>query len=409
MKRKLNICIVHPNRNAYSETFIRNHINYLPGNIFDLYGSVLPAFNNKDERIADLFIHRNFPARLLMMACKILPAFVIARISSSIKGYPYDENFNKKAFEYYLKKNKIDVVLAEFMGKGSVAMDSCSLLSIPLVVHSHGGSDIASIHVKKYYSQDFPALFKKASFIISVDSYSSACLLEMGLQKNKLVNLGYGIDTNLFEKTTPSLNGELFFAAGRFVGMKAPHLTIIAFSKVLRYYPNAKLVMAGDGVLYDPCIQLVKALQIEKNVELPGVLDNIAVSKYMHKARAFVQHSLFTIENESEGTPLAILEAMACGLPVISTYHNGIADTIEHGHDGLLVKENDIDKMTFFMQQVLDDPSYADKLGNNAREKIENNFELSMVIAKLYKVLAEAVETANENQLLSTYVSNRQH
>ncbi|MEO6327862.1 MAG: glycosyltransferase [Ginsengibacter sp.] len=63
-------------------------------------------------------------------------------------------------------------------------------------------------------------------------------------------------------------------------------------------------------------------------VILPGLLSSAEVSKYRRKSRAFVQHSLHTSDGDSEVRPVAILEAMACGLPVISTNHNGTNDTI---------------------------------------------------------------------------------
>ena len=391
IKDRLNICIFHTNKNAFSETFIRNHINFLPANVFDLYGGWFPAFDKNDRRIADHFIKRSFGSKLLVVSCKLLPAFISNRIPSGIKGYPYDEVLNEHAFKFYLKHHKIDVVLAEFMYQGLWIKDICSGLGIPLVVHTHGGGDIMNIEYLNNYSKLFPDYFKKVAKMISVDSFSSSKLLELGLQKTKLTEIGYGVDLNLFTPAKPSLNDPIFFAVGRFANKKAPYLTILAFSSVLKKHPNAKLIIAGNGDLFDCCNQIVKALKIENNVSFPGVLSPIKVSEYMQKSRAFVQHSIHTSEGDSEGTPVAILEAMACGLPVISTYHNGISDVVKHEEEGLLVDENDIDAMTICMIRVLENPYYADQLGQNGRKKIEEHFEMSKVIEDLYSILEEVV------------------
>ena len=396
MKRKLNICIVHSNRNAFSETFIRNHIKFLSANVYDLYGGWFPAFDKNDHRIADYFIERNVMSKLVVFGCKLLPAFVSNRLPSSVKGYPYDEALNKSAFRYFLKKKNIDVVLAEFMIKGIVVMDICTELKIPFVLHTHGGGDIMNKADLENYLKFFPELFQKVSRVISVDSYSSSSLLKLGLEKEKLFKIGLGIDLSLFSVAKPSKNDYIFFAVGRFVDKKAPYLTIIAFAEVLQKHPEAKLIIAGNGILFECCNQIVRSLKIEANVIFPGVLTPLEVAEYMSKSRAFVQHSVHTAAGDSEGIPVAILEAMACGLPVISTYHNGIADTITHGFDGLLVEENDIKTMSRYFIQLIEEPALADELGLKARKKIEKEFEMSKVINDLEAVINDAYTNFNK-------------
>ena len=389
-KKTLNICVVHPNRNAYSETFIRNHIKYLAGNIFEVYGGWFPAFDKNDQRLADYFIKRSFTAKAIIVLCKLLPAFIANRIPSVIKGYPYNEDLNEKSFRFFLKKNKVDIVLAEFMSKGSLVKDVCNDLRIPFVVHTHGGGDIMNNEHIRIFSKWIPDMLQTAARVISVDSYSSSKLLEMGLQKEKLVEIGLGIDLELFKVTKPSANDVVFLAVGRLVNMKAPYLTILAFSSVVKSYPQAKLVMAGAGDLLDCCIQIVKALKIESNVIFPGVITPLEVADYMSKSRAFVQHSIHSTDGGSEGLPVAVLEAMATGLPVISTFHNGIADTIIHGEDGLLVNENDINAMADCMIRLIEEPFFADELGKKARRKIEQNFEMSKVTGDLALIINDA-------------------
>jgi glycosyltransferase involved in cell wall biosynthesis len=391
--KKLNICIVNPNRNAYSETFIRNHIKHLPGNILFLYGGWFPAFDKNDQRIADSYINRSFTSKATVLLCKLLPAFIANKIPSHTKGYPYDEELNDASFRFILRKHKIDIVLAEFMYKGVLIKDACSDLQIPFVVHTHGGADIVNKDNLKLYADSIPDMFNKAARIISVDSYSSSKLLELGLQKHKIAEVGLGIDLTIFPKTKPSANQPIFLIVGRLVNMKAPYLTILAFSFILKEHPEAKLIIAGNGNLFDCCFQMVKALKIETSVLFPGVLTPEEVSKYMQRSRAFVQHSIHTTDGDSEGLPVAILEAMATGLPVISTYHNGIADTITNEVDGLLVKENDIDGMAAYMRKVIEEPLFADELGAKAREKIEQHFEMSKVINNLSSILQDAFDS----------------
>ena len=143
-------------------------------------------------------------------------------------------------------------------------------------------------------------------------------------------------------------------AAGRFVDKKAPHLTLLAFRKVLEHFPDAELVIVGDGPLLPVCRDLVRYYRMDANVTLPGVVTPGEVCEQFSHCAAFVQHSVTGRNGDMEGTPVAVLEAAAAGLPVIATRHAGIPDVVCHGQTGLLVDEHDVDGMATAMQKDLD-------------------------------------------------------
>jgi glycosyltransferase involved in cell wall biosynthesis len=176
-------------------------------------------------------------------------------------------------------------------------------------------------------------------------------------------------------------------AVGRFVEKKAPYLTILAFKKVLEWLPEARLVMAGGGILYDVCCKLIKALHIEHAVELRGIIDHDDVATLMQQSRVFVQHSLVPASGDTEGTPVAILEAGAAGLPVVSTKHAGISDVVVDGKTGFLVDEGDIDAMSDHMYQLLSNPVLAGEMGKTAREHISANFAMERSIERLRNII----------------------
>ena len=386
----LNICIVQPGKHVYSETFVRTHAQHLPGKVTVVYGETFPTHTVDGVRLANVFLKRNVGAQGMQLFCKILPAFIANKIPSKLKGYPFDEGLDEAAFAYFLEHKKIDVVLAEFFLKGVIVQQVCTKMGIPLVVHTHGGGDIVGVTDIQWYGPMYPDFFKNVSYVIAVDSFSAAQIIALGLPKEKLVTVGYGIDLNLFTQTSPAANPSYFFAVGRLADKKAPLLSILAFAKVIQTYPESRLQMGGSGSLYDACLQLVKALKLEHAIEFLGVLTPQEVAYKMQHSKAFVQHSVHTTYGDSEGTPVAILEAMACGLPVISTMHNGIADTITHNADGYLVPEYDVDAMAAGMCKVLEDGDYANRLGAAARQKIAIDFELLKTINKLHTVLQNA-------------------
>jgi glycosyltransferase involved in cell wall biosynthesis len=96
----------------------------------------------------------------------------------------------------------------------------------------------------------------------------------------------------------------------------------------------------------------------------------------MEHSFLFIQHSIVAFNGDSEGTPVGVLEGMAAGLPVVSTFHAGIPDVVQHEYTGYLVDENDIDVMAHYMMKICDDRNLAKKMGQAGKERIKNHFTL---------------------------------
>jgi len=183
-------------------------------------------------------------------------------------------------------------------------------------------------------------------------------------------------------------------AVGRFVDKKAPQLTLLAFRRVLDRVPEARLTMMGDGPLWECCLRLCHAMGIADAVRLPGAVPHDQVAEAMGQVRAFVQHSVRTFQNEAEGTPVAVLEAGAMGLPVVATRHAGISDVVIDGETGALVDEGDVAGMADAMVRLAEDPELARRWGRAARNRIVSEFSMERSIGHLWKVLIETARNA---------------
>jgi glycosyltransferase involved in cell wall biosynthesis len=104
----------------------------------------------------------------------------------------------------------------------------------------------------------------------------------------------------------------------------------------------------------------------------------------------FVQHSVVASTGDREGTPVAVLEAGAAGLPVVATRHEGIADVVVDGETGLLVEEGDVDGMGDALVELLTDPERARRIGRAARERVELLFSLESTTERLCSILEQA-------------------
>jgi colanic acid/amylovoran biosynthesis glycosyltransferase len=367
----MQIAIVSTNKDKYSETFIKSHLRDLKGEIHYLFDGYLPKKYSLDKGITEFVFKTN-------------PAFYLPNIFKKKKE---NASLLQGAIKKYLKKNKIQVVLAEYGPSGVEMMEICSALNIPLIVHFHG-YDAYRDDVLGHYAIKYQQLFKHAQKIIAVSKDMCTQLKSLGCPSSKLIHIPYGIDNSLFnDHQVFNKLSNTFVTCGRFVAKKAPQITIKAFKIVQDVFPEARLIMIGNGALLKECKTLSKELGLQNNIQFTGALKQVEIVKIYRASFAFLQHSIRTTDNDSEGTPLSVLEAMGSGLPVIATAHAGINDVITHQLNGLLVQEMDIDDMAHQMKALLNQRVKAIQLGKQAAILVKEKYSLKSYIKKIQHVL----------------------
>ena len=371
-KKKVKLCIFTPFEGQYSETFIKNHIDYLDAEKFLLFGTDISTlvFNAKPLLIQKWFNR------------------IKNKIYTKVTG---DKNFLfEKILIKFLVTNKIQVVLAEYGPSGVLINKACKKTKIPLIVHFHG-YDASVYNIINDYKISYKYLFQSCYAIISVSKSMNQRLIDLEAPKNKIHLNPYGINTDIFNFNYKE-NYKYFLSVGRFVDKKAPHLTILAFYNAYRKDQSIKLKMVGDGPLLAACQILAKALKIDNSIEFLGVKTSVEIADLMQNATAFLQHSIISPDGNAEGTPLAILEAGACGLPVISTKHEGILDVINSGTNGILTDEFDIEGMGNAILQIKIDTKKFKKMREMSRENIQHNYNLKKHISILQTLICDAAQ-----------------
>jgi len=365
----MNIALLSPNQNAYSETFIQAHKNLLKGKVYFYYSGILPT---------------QLEGGVLINSRRL-------RILDIIKGHFNLNRFSLQeiALINSLKKNKIDVVLAEYGDTAQRVLKICKQLNLPLIVHFHGYD--ASVFEIIKNNNNYKEVFETARYVVVVSKKMYQDLLNLGCPEQKLVYNACGPQDEFF-KVQPNFSKQQFIAIGRFVDKKAPYYLILSFLKVIKKFPEAKLIMAGDGPLLDTCKNLVKYYSLEANISFVGVISPEKYREYLEESLVFIQHSVTAENGDSEGTPVGILEASAAGLPVISTKHAGIPDVIINGKTGLLVEEHDVDGMAGNMIKLMENTELAKVLGTNGKKHIKDNFTLKRHIEVLDELIKKSVK-----------------
>ena len=379
------VCVISPQENTYSQTFVRAHKEYLPATIKSLYAS---DYENLTDEHGPL----------------VRPALA-ARLRRAVlrRSLNLDSNyFQQQALQRFFVRNRVDAVLAEFGPTATLVMDACQKLHLPLIAHFHG-FDAYRQQTLEVFGRRYKKLFEISAAIIAVSRDMQTQLQELGAPVEKIHYNSCGVEPSVFSGADPLHSPPTFVAVGRFVNKKAPHLTLLAFKRTLESAPGARLVMIGDGPLWDACYQMTRSLDLAGSVELLGARSQAEVAETMQRARAFVQHSIRTQDGDSEGTPVAVLEASASGLPVVATRHAGIKDAVIDQKSGLLVNEGDVNGMAEHMTRLAQDPQLAAELGKAGREWVSSEYSMEKSIAKLWSIIQSAMSTSVSARSFSTF------
>jgi glycosyltransferase involved in cell wall biosynthesis len=380
MKLKKNILIVSPAKISLTETFIRAHIDQLYGNVFYLYGWDLDFKTQAGVSLSELYRQGS---SFLTKLKSLLPHYIYFRLAQKRK-----KNYTKQALiKRYLQEHQIDVVLAEYGTAGSFITPICKSLNLPLLVHFHG-FDASRKDILNTFKKGYQLMFSYATKIIVVSNAMKQSLVGQGCPETKLLINTCGPHPD-YLNIKPNLESNYIISVGRHTYKKAPYLTILAFQEVLKKHPHLKLKMIGDGELFDVSQNLVKSLGLETNITLLGALERKEIIKHLQSAFLFVQHSLVALNGDSEGTPVGIIEAMAAGLPVVSTRHAGIPDVVIENETGFLVDEGDIDAMAEQILTLLNNRDLAGSFGKKGNERILSEFTLQKHIATIDRLIEE--------------------
>ena len=272
-----------------------------------------------------------------------------------------------------------DIVHCHFGPTGRLAaiMKSYNLIKgkITTVFHGYDISSYVKNKSKDYYNR----LFREAEILFAVNNNYKQELLNLGARPDKPMLFHIGVDIENFKFRPREIkNGELvrLVCVGRMTEKKGHKYLIDAVKKLKELRPELKfhLDLIGDGELLQEIFHQVDKMGLEKEVTLHGSLQHEKVQTFLDDAHIFILPSVTAENGDKEGIPVAIMEAMASGLPVISTYHSGIPELVLHEKTGLLAKERNIDELTYNLIRCIEEPNLVKVMTGAAREKVETDF-----------------------------------
>lgn len=220
----------------------------------------------------------------------------------------------------------------------------------------------------EYRLKKFPLtsklFFSNAFRIVSPSTFLVKTFQKHGYDVTYIPNF-IEVNKYIFKKRD-TIQPKLFWIRA-FQDIYNPLLALEVFKKIMILYPNAKMKMVGPdkGLLTEVKKEILKN-KFEDQISLSGKLSKIEWTTLAGDFDIFINTTNF------DNRPVTVIEAMAIGIPVISTNAGGLPDLIESGVDGILVPVGDIESFVEAIDYIVSNPTYAINLTLNARNKVEN-------------------------------------
>lgn len=256
------------------------------------------------------------------------------------------------------KAYKPDVILA-FLGKNNLmAVATAAFLPSKVVVSVRGEPTME--YEGKLMQRIAKLVFRFADGVV-LQTEQARAFFPKAVRKKSVI-LPNPLDPQFLNREACEEREDLIVAAGRLDENKNHAMLIHAFAKIAEEYPKVKLVIYGEGVLRETLTALVEEKGLGDRVSFPGAVSDVA--GHICKAR------IFTLTSNTEGMPNSIMEALALGIPVISTDCpcGGPAALIENGENGLLVPVGDAFALADAFRRILEDRGFELRLRENARK-----------------------------------------
>jgi colanic acid/amylovoran biosynthesis glycosyltransferase len=266
----------------------------------------------------------------------------------------------------------------------------------PCVVSFHG-ADVMLRPEHPEYEGQLRELLQVVPLVLARSLSLGDRLMALGCRKEKirLNRTGIPLEEFPFKQRPMPADGEWrFVQACRLIPKKGLRTALRAFALFQKQNPKARFVIAGEGPMKAEIEKLTAELGLHGSVELRGFLTQADLCQLYFKSHVFVHPSEMTDDQNQEGIPNSMLEAMSTGLPVLATVHGGIPEAVADGKTGLLVAERDHEALHKAMCQITESEDMLYVMGQTASKSVGADFEQVQQIGRLETYYDEACAIA---------------
>ena len=295
-----------------------------------------------------------------------------------------------------LNQQPYDIVQCHYGRNGlkAILLKDLGVIDGKIVITFHGYdiSRYLQIHGEDIYDY----LFERADLLQPISKHWYKKLISLGCDPKKIgMEVHHmGIDCDKFvplqiqaDNSEKDSKEVAVIGIARLVEKKGLCYGVQAVAQLLSKHPHLELSyqIIGDGILRKELEEQIKQLNVTKQIKLLGWKKQQEVQFIISKADIILAPSITSKEGDCEGIPVSLMEAMAQGIPVISTYHSGIPELVENGVTGYLVKEKEVSELTDKLEHLANNPSLRQKMGVAGRAKVLEEYNIKLLCDRLVK------------------------
>lgn len=291
-----------------------------------------------------------------------------------------------------IKRFHVDVVMTTLFYADIIGAIAAWIAKVKAVI----SWEVITAPQQRRHSLAYSIAQRNFTKVVAVSEAIARIVIEdRGVPAEKVVTIHYGVDTEKykinhhFNKRAELGIGEneiILGTVARLAEQKGHCYLIEAAPDVIAEFPNVRFVFVGDGPLEDKLKRQIKQLGIQKHFLFLGFRHDVV--ELLNTFDVFVLPSLY------EGLPNVVLEAMACGKPIVATSVDGTPEAIVHGKTGYLVEPQNATVLSEALIDLLNQPDQMTLLGENGRRRVENYFSLKKQIQQ-FRELFDTITIAN--------------
>jgi phosphatidylinositol alpha-1,6-mannosyltransferase len=346
-----------------------------------------------------VFAHSNYVSDSDINKFDQTQSFKILRYKRA-KNYFYRAFLRVKQSLNQILNEKYDLLFLAHSPPAIIGIISKYILGIPYVIMGHGSEFLLDNILRKYYIRQ---AYNRSHVFFVNSNYTRELAKNYGISKKHIEVIHLGGDVDFYNpdkydaqilKNKMDLNDKFIVLTVGSITERKDHKTVIlAIQQLKEKYHNIHYVIVGSGPLLASLQKYVQDLKLNEYISFAGKVDQNDLPLYYSMCDVFVLNSTIGQNGDVEGFGIVLVEAGLMNKPVIGTKNSGIEEVIHEGENGILVEMNNPSQTASAIELFVNDPQFANRIGNNGRQLALEIFTFDATAKKTLQVILDSLNS----------------